>query len=107
MRSGVRVVPNFWHLVYTTGFKVIPYDLLGIIGKLSSIQLFAIIGDITIGAGIASESLSFDGFSQSISTNQGSNSLYGSRIKQYAEELEKFDLPNVKSHYRGITFEVC
>jgi len=105
LRAGVAEVPNFWHIKYKTGFKIIPYDILQAIGKLASIQIFAILGDIKIGAGIASQSVSFDGFSQSVSTNQGSKSLYGARIDQYTKELTEMNLPNLKGFYKGLIFE--
>lgn len=106
LRGGVRMVPNFWHIVYKTGFAIIPEEILAAISKLASIQILAVLGDILLGAGIASQSISYDGLSQSINTTQSAeNSAYSARIKQYAEELSKTDLPQLKSYYRGIVFE--
>lgn len=105
LQSGVSMVPDFWHITYKSGFKEIPEDILEVLGKLVSIQVLAVLGDILLGAGIASESLSFDGLSQSISTTQSAeNSAYSARIKQYQTEL-KTDLRNLFNYYRGISFE--
>ncbi len=105
LRSGVQTVPNFWHINYNTGFTVIPYDVLFVICKYAVIQILSVLGDIVIGAGISSQSLSFDGLSQSFSsTMSGSGGAYAGRIKQYASELQN-ELPNLQAFYRGIIFE--
>jgi len=101
---GVQNIPNYWNVKYCTGFKVIPSNLRDAVGKLATIQVLAVLGDILLGAGIASQSLSFDGLSQSISTTQSAeNSAYSARIKQYAEELKK-EMPKMKDWYKGIQF---
>lgn len=105
LRSGVSNVPNFWHIKHISGFNQIPLDILQAVGKLAVMQIMAILGDILLGAGIASESLSFDGFSQSIGTTQSAMySAYSARINQYKDEL-KNELPHLKQYYRGIVFE--
>jgi hypothetical protein len=55
--------------------------------------------------GLASQSLSLDGLSQSVSKANGGN-IFGQRLKQYGEELFKTDLPMLRSVYSGIKFEV-
>jgi hypothetical protein len=107
LRAGTRLVPNFWEITYTSGFTEIPLDIIKVISKLSTIQVMAVLGDIVLGAGIASQNLSIDGLSQSIGTTiTPGSSAYASRIKQYADELRLDDIPNIKDRYRGITFEV-
>lgn len=107
LRSGVRMVPNFFHISYKTGFVAIPEDILLAVSKYASISILAVLGDILLGAGIASESISFDGLSQSIGTTQSAeNSAYSARIKQYAGELKEH-LNRLKNYYRGIIFEVA
>ena len=61
-------IGSYWHKKYITGYgcEEMPYDLLDIVGKWASIRVFNILGDIVLGAGIASQSLSLDGLSQSI-----------------------------------------
>lgn len=101
---GYEQIPNYWDVQYCTGFEDIPFDIREFVGKLASISVFAILGDILLGAGIASQSLSVDGLSQSIATTQSAeNSAYSARVRQYAGEM-KNDLPNLISYYRGITF---
>ena len=103
--GGVRIVPNFWHITYMTGFTIVPSDIIGAIAKFAAIQVLAVLGDIVLGSGISNESISFDGLSQSISsTNSSGNSAYGSRIKQYAEELKE-TLARLHNYYRGFIFE--
>lgn len=100
-------VPNYWSFDYDTGWDEVPKDITDAIGKLATIQILAILGDITFGAGIASKSLSFDGLSQSISTTQSAeNSLYSARIRQYQKELDA-SMKLLKGRYGGIPLIVA
>lgn len=97
-------IPNYWKLKYETGFNRVPTDLVDFIGKYASLHVFNIMGDIILGAGIASQSISLDGLSQSIaSTASATNGGYASRILTYLKELipERDRLIN---YYRGINF---
>jgi hypothetical protein len=103
---GNRSVPEYWHIKYITGYDKLPKDLLDLIGKLASIKIFHLMGDIILGAGIASRSLSLDGLSQSISTTQSAeNSGYSGRIKGYLEDLKK-TIPRLEGFYQGIKMSV-
>lgn len=96
-------IPDYWNFQYETGYNIneIPYDLVNVIGKLASIGVFNIAGDLILGAGIASFSLSIDGLSQSTSTtSSATNSGYGARIVQYQKEI-KDTLSRIKLKYRG------
>jgi hypothetical protein len=107
VRSGVRIIPNFWHLKYTTGIVTLPFDILNVIGKLAAIQMLAIMGDILLRIGVTNESLSIDGLSQSFGTTKsGTTGAYGARIQQYTNDLMQREIAQVKDAYRGITFEV-
>lgn len=98
-------IPNYWDCVYCSGYDKIPSEIIDLIGKLAAMQIFSILGDILLGAGIASQSLSLDGLSESISTTQSAeNSAFSARIKQYATEI-KHDLPHLEGYYKGIEFE--
>ena len=100
---GVSHVPNYWSMKYYTGFNKVPNDILNVIGKLASINVFHIMGDIILGAGIASQSIGIDGLSQSISTtSSATNSGYGSRIVGYLADL-KINMPRLKAKYDGFT----
>lgn len=101
---GAASVPNYWNVVYCTGFNKVPQDILDVVGKVAAMQIFAITGDIVLGSGIASQSLSFDGLSQSINTTQSAeNSAHSARIRQYQNELKK-EIPRLINYYKGITF---
>ena len=96
-------IPSYWNTQYETGYDYdnIPHDIMNLVGKLASIGLFNIAGDLILGAGIASFSLSLDGLSQSISsTSSATNSGYGARIIQYQKEI-KDTLSRIKLRYRG------
>ncbi len=98
-------IPEYWKVKYCTGFDKIPQDLLDIIGKLAAIQVLAMLGDILLGVGLSSLSISIDGVSQNTSTTRsGTNGLFGARIKQYKDELEK-EIEIAKYHYRGISLD--
>lgn len=96
-------IPNYWFLQYETGYDYdrLPMDVVDVIGKSASIGLFNIAGDLIIGAGIASYSLSIDGLSQSLSTtSSATNSGYGARVLQYQKEVKE-TLNRIKFKYRG------
>lgn len=104
---GSDFIPNYWHIEYCTGWKSgeIPKDILNVIGKLASIQLLAIAGDLIFGAGISNQSISIDGISQTYSTTKSSKGAFGGRIEQYAKEIE-IEMQRLKGEYVGILFDV-
>jgi hypothetical protein len=98
---GAAHIPNYWKATYYTGFSKTPSDILNAVGKMASINLFHVMGDIILGAGIASQSIGIDGLSQSISsTSSATNSGYGSRIVGYLTDL-KTNIPRLKAKYDG------
>ena len=100
--SSAGYIPNYWVLDYTTGFEEVPRDLQDVVGKLASMQILAVLGDIAFGAGIASKSISIDSLSQSIGTTQSAeNSLYSARIRQFEKEL-KLERRGLKAKYGGV-----
>lgn len=104
---GSRNIPNYWKVVYQTGFDKVPNDLVNIIGRLASINVFHIAGDLILGAGIASQSIGIDGLSQSISsTSSATNAGYGARITGYVNDLKR-DLSQAKDYYRGFSWGVA
>jgi len=101
---GSRQIPNYWTITYTTGFEKVPGDILKAVGMMSAMPIFDLLGDLIIGAGIASQSLGLDGLSQSVSTTSSAeNSGYSSRIKSYQGQM-KIMLPNLEKRYRGLIF---
>lgn len=99
---GNKNIPNYWQVTYCTGFDKIPGDLLNVIGKLAAINVFHIMGDLILGAGIASQSIGIDGLSQSISTtSSATNAGYGARVQGYTADL-KLQLPKLRAFYKGM-----
>lgn len=98
-------IGSYWKVKYVTGWGCdnLPYDLMEIIGKWAAIKLFNILGDLILGAGIASQSISLDGLSQSIaSTASATSGGYGARIIQYMKEIDE-SLKRLKGVYKGLT----
>lgn len=99
-------IPNYWKIRYVTGFSKVPAELINFIGKLASLDIFNISGDLILGAGIASFSLGIDGLSQSISsTSSATNAGYGARIINYQTDLKEL-LPKLQAKYKGLTMSV-
>ncbi len=104
---GQSSIPNYWSVVYCTSLDRIPEDILDIVGKLAAINIFHQLGDIILGAGIASQSIGIDGLSQSVSsTSSATSSGYGARIIQYRDELNR-SLPRLKAKYDGFELTSC
>ena len=99
-------IGSYFHVDYITGFRYdeMPFDLMDVVGKLSSIGLFNVLGDIVLGqAAVANYSLSIDGLSQSIgTTSSATNAAFGARIVNYQKEI-KDSLNKLKGIYKGIT----
>lgn len=103
---GVRQIPHYWRARYLTGFEKIPMELVDFIGKLASIPIFMILGDLILGAGIANQSISIDNLSQSIgTTSSATNSGYGARIVEIRKDLVE-KRKDLKDQYRGYRFTV-
>jgi len=98
-------VPNYFSLQYVTGYDYddLPMDLVNLVGKLASIGLFTMLGDIILGSpGVNSMSLGMDGLSQSINTTMSSGSHgYSTRVKQYTEEINE-TLKKLRMFYKSI-----
>lgn len=98
--------PSFFRIVYTAGFErdKIPAIISHVIGMKAAIQALNIAGELILGAGIASQSLSIDGLSQSIgSTASASYSGYGARIELYENDI-KTAMQTLRRYY-GKTFK--
>lgn len=101
---SMKMIPDYWVMEYCTSFERIPPEIIDIVGKLASVNIFHSLGDIILGAGIASQSIGIDGLSQSISTTSSAeNGGYSARIKSYLKDLEDA-LPRLKRKYLGISF---
>jgi hypothetical protein len=99
-------IPNFWEITYCTGFDVVPEYLMYAISMVGMLRLFNIFGDIVLGAGLASFSLSLDGLSQSLATtNSSTNAGFGARVLNYTKELKQA-IDDLRATYKPIAISV-
>ena len=104
-----RFVPDVFRVDYTAGFEAgkVPADIIDLIGKKASFGPLNIAGDLLGGAGIASQSVSVDGLSQSFNTtSSATNAGYGARLVQYSKEIKEL-LPMLEKYYKGIRMVVA
>lgn len=97
-----RHFPHWFEVTYTAGFEEdkIPYIINHYIGVKAAINVLDIAGDIIIGAGIATQSITLDSLNQSIgTTSSATNAGYGARIIRYQNELKRL-LDTIKKHYK-------
>jgi hypothetical protein len=95
-------VPDVWSVDYTFGHGRIDYDLAHYIGLVVAVQVLGIAGMGTdISGGVASESLSMDGISESVNYIQGKYGPYSGLITAYKEELERVNLDKKRAEKKG------
>lgn len=102
--SGREFVPNILEVDYTCGFAAgeCPAEIREVLGMMATFGPLNIAGDLIAGAGIASQSVSMDGLSQSINTtSSATNSGYGSRILQYKSRIAHA-IVELKRYYKGL-----
>ena len=109
-------VPHLWRFTYTHGFKdgKVPMVMNQAIGYMAAIMALNIAGDLVLGAGIASQSISLDGLSQSINTTSSAeNHAYSAKLKEYQNILlgKTKDDPHalikvLKDYYKGETINI-
>jgi len=79
------------------------WDLMALIGKVASIGILNIAGDMVIGAGIASKNVSIDAISSGLQTTaSATNTAYGARIVQLQREINALK-PILFRKYNGFT----
>lgn len=103
---SLNLVPNYWTVQYLTGWTPdkIPMDIIDVIGKVASIQILHIMGDLVLPPGLSGTSLSIDGLSQSVNTIISQQSgAFGGRIKSYLTDI-KDTLQRLEKNYKGINF---
>ena len=84
------------------------------ISMLAATQALIVGGNLVVGAGIASESLSIDGLSQTINTTASAeNSAYSATIKEYERKLygkhkgdENALIHRLHTFYKGQEFTI-
>lgn len=107
-------VPQLWAITYRYGFEdgKVPVMVNSVIGMIAAAFALVTAGDLIIGAGIASQSLSLDGLSQSIATTSSAeNSGYSARIKElqkllYGDPRNPGAIKTLREFYRGETFQI-
>jgi len=108
-------VPNLWRINYSAGFQdgKIPMVINAAIGLMAAVYALNIAGDLVLGAGIASSSLSIDALSQSINTTSSAeNHAFSAKVLQYGNQLfgpnERTPglLQKLRTYYKGSTFNI-
>lgn len=100
--------PQLWEVEYVAGIDEnepsMPMSLLQeAIYKRTACGVLNVWGDLIIGAGIANQSVSIDGISQSIGTTQ--SAMYGgasARVQEYTNDLNDRLLPVLRQKFGGI-----
>ena len=110
-----NLVPDVFRIIYTAGFAdgKIPTSINQAISYLAAIQALIIGGNLVLGAGIGSSSLSIDGLSQSINTTQSAeNSAYSATITEYSNQLygsnerERGLLKTLLDYFKGAQMDI-
>ena len=104
--------PSLWKVEYISGIdendKSMPLQMLmEAVYKRASCGILNVWGDLIIGAGIASQSVSLDGLSQSIGTTQ--SAMFGgasARVENYTKDLKEQLLPALRQKFGGIRMVV-
>jgi len=104
-----KMIPNVFRIKYTAGFPSgeVPAVIKDLVAKVACFGPLNIAGDLVVGAGIATTSLSIDGLSQSISsTSSATNAGYGARLLQYSKEIKEI-VPTLLRYYKGLRLRVA
>lgn len=104
--------PALWEVDYVAGIDEndpsMPMSLLlEAINKRAACGILNVWGDLIIGAGIANQSVSIDGVSQSIGTTQ--SAMFGgasARVDAYTKDLENSLIPALRMKFGGLRMTV-
>lgn len=98
--------PQIWQVSYRAGMEDVPDDIVEYIMKRASVGILQVWGDLIIGAGIANQTISIDGLSQSIGTTQSPEfSGAGARIKNYSDDMRELE-KRLRDTYLGINLGI-
>lgn len=102
--------PGWWRVSYKAGYDgeehPVPAEILDAIGLVAALLPLDTAGDLIVGAGIASKSVSIDGLGSTINTtSSATNSGYGARSGQYQDRL-KMTLKAIRRRYRPLNMAV-
>jgi len=101
-------IPNVFRIKYQAGFPKgkVPPVLKELVGKKAAFGPLNIAGDLLGGAGIASQSISLDGLSQSFNTtSSATNAGYGARLLQYEKEIKAI-IPLLRNDFHPVNMVV-
>lgn len=104
--------PMLWEVDYVAGIDEndpsMPLELLKeAVNKRAACGILNVWGDLIIGAGIANQSVSIDGVSQSIGTTQ--SAMFGgasARVNEYTKDLKETLLPALRQKFGGVRMVV-
>ena len=101
-----KYAPSMWQITYQAGFEDVPEDIIEFVMKRASIGVLQVWGDLIIGAGIANETISIDGLSQSIGTTQSPEFTgAGARIKNYQDDMKELK-QHLFNNYVGVNLGI-
>ena len=97
---GPVPLPNFWNFEALVGFRKTPQVLLELIAKKAAVTILTIAGQ-AFRPGFASQSVSRDGVSESVSYTQSAQAgIFGATIKEYNDWI-KDNLVSLRGAFRG------
>ena len=97
---GTIPIPNFWSFDCLVGYRKTPPILLELVAKKSAIDLLVIAGAAFRGP-VASQSISRDGVSESVSYIQNQMGIYGPAISVYKAWIDE-NLASLRGSHRGV-----
>jgi hypothetical protein len=99
-------LPNFWHFSAIAGLRETDPILIEVVGKKAAIEALIVAGHAFRG-GYASQSISRDGVSESVSFTQSSvYGIYSATIEAFDKFLNR-EIKQLKGRYKGPNFWVC
>ena len=97
---GAVELPNFWHYSIVAGLRECPGEIRDLIGWKSAINALTVAGQAYRG-GFASQSISRDGVSESVSyTASAIYGIYSATIEDYRKNLKEA-LKRIRQRYAG------
>jgi len=102
---GVIELPNFWHFNAMSGLRKTPPVVLEILAKKAGIDALTVAGQAFRG-GFASQSLSRDGVSESVSyTASAIYGIYSATIEDFNKFINR-EIKNLRGRFRGLNMVV-
>lgn len=96
-------VPAAWSIDYTFGYGRVDMNVAQYIGLTAAIQVLSMAASgKDLGGGIASESLSMDGTTETIGHVQGKYGPYSGTIQAYKDQLDALDWRQLRLSKKGV-----